>query len=191
MYLRTGVKWTLNYLTTSRIRWVRCLWSWISTSPTTDLEVDLTLVFMDTYITHMIHLTPGLLDSVYSEVRYLWWLISTRQYRTDYNNRPSNSISFIPPIPSSSGSLHSEFVCILFLQTHRETDHFFEVSGVHLPEPDRDQFHYHRTVFSSHLKSKVDNILVKSASLWITLNIDGEPIVSKSHSRMCKDIVNG
>jgi hypothetical protein len=34
-------------------------------------------------------------------------------------------------ITSMSGRIHSEFVCLLFLQVHRETD--------------RDQFHYRRT----------------------------------------------
>ena len=35
------------------------------------------------------------------------------QYRADYNNRPSNAISFMPAIASTSGRLHSEFVCLL------------------------------------------------------------------------------
>jgi hypothetical protein len=105
-----------------------------------------------------------------------------RQYHSDYNNRPSNSISFMSDITSTSGSLHSELVCLLFLQTHRETDHFLPTSGVQLPSSDRDQFHYHRTTVSSHLKSKVGNILVKAEALWITLNIDGSPITSKSHT---------
>ncbi len=39
-----------------------------------------------------------------------------------------------------------------------------------------DQFHYHRVSFSSHLKSKVGNILTKTAELRITQNVDGEPI---------------
>ena len=55
-----------------------------------------------------------------------------RQYRSDYNNRPSNSISFMSSIVSTSGSLHRELVCLLFLHTHRETDLFFSTSGVHL-----------------------------------------------------------
>ena len=55
-----------------------------------------------------------------------------RQIHTDYNNRPSNFISFIPVISSSSWSLQTDFVCLLFLQTHRETDRFFATSGVHL-----------------------------------------------------------
>ncbi len=55
-----------------------------------------------------------------------------RQYRSDYNNRPSNSISFMTDhsITSTSGSLYCEFVFLLFLQDHRETVHFFTVSGV-------------------------------------------------------------
>jgi hypothetical protein len=43
-----------------------------------------------------------------------------RQYRADYHNRPSNAISFMLAISSTSGRLHSEFVRLLFLQAHRE-----------------------------------------------------------------------
>ena len=56
-----------------------------------------------------------------------------RQYHTDYNNRPSNPISFMPAITSTSGCLHGELVRLFLLQTHRETDRFFAASGVHLP----------------------------------------------------------
>ena len=73
----------------------------------------------------------------------------------------------------------SEF---LFLQAHRETDRFFAVSGVLSAQSDRGFFHYLRTAFSSMLKSRVGNILDMAASLRINLNIDGSPIVSKSHT---------
>jgi hypothetical protein len=56
-----------------------------------------------------------------------------RDYRTDYNNRPSNTIPFIPDVPRTSDHLHCEFVHILFLQTNRETDRSFTVSGVQFP----------------------------------------------------------
>jgi hypothetical protein len=46
-----------------------------------------------------------------------------RKYRADYKYRPPTSISFMPAIAS-------KFVCLLFLQTHRETDRFFAASGV-------------------------------------------------------------
>ena len=83
-----------------------------------------------------------------------------RQYRADYNNRPSNAISFIPAIAS---------------------DRFFAASGVQLAQSTSGQFHYRRVAFSSQLKSKVGNILAKAAAPRITLNIDGEPIASESH----------
>ncbi len=43
---------------------------------------------------------------------------------------PSNTIPFMTVIASKSGSLHCEFVFLLFIQTHRETDLFFADSGV-------------------------------------------------------------
>ena len=54
--------------------------------------------------------------------------------------------------------------------------------GVHLAQHDRDQFHFHHTFFSSQLKSKIGNIVVKTAALRIMLNIDGTPVVSRSHT---------
>jgi hypothetical protein len=42
-----------SWFVTSRIWRVRCLWWWISTSPTKDLEVDLTLALMDSCIIGM------------------------------------------------------------------------------------------------------------------------------------------
>ncbi len=69
-----------------------------------------------------------------------------RKYRDDYNMNPPNTVSFMSAIASTSGRLHSEFVRLLFLQTHRETDRFFATSGV------------------------------------FTLNLDGVPIISTSHT---------
>ena len=48
-----------------------------------------------------------------------------RKYRADYNNNPPSAVSFMPAIASTSGRLHSEFIGLLFLQAHRETDRFF------------------------------------------------------------------
>ena len=88
-------------------------------------------------------------------------------------------------IASTSGRLHSEFVRLLFLQAHRETDRFFAASGVQLVESTvstSGQFHFHRAAFSSGLKSKVGLPLANAAALRINLNIDGAPITSKSHT---------
>jgi hypothetical protein len=73
----------------------------------------------------------------------------------------------MPSIASTSGRLHSEFVRLLFLQTHRETEHFFAVSGVQITHSNSGVFHYLRVVFSSHLKSNIDNIL--DSSRWCLL----------------------
>jgi hypothetical protein len=98
-----------------------------------------------------------------------------RRYHTDYNNNPPNVISFIPVIPSTSDRLHSEFIRLLFLQTHRETDRFFATSGVQSAQLNlgSSYFHFRRAAFSSILKSKCGNILAKAAALRINLNLDG------------------
>ena len=99
------------------------------------------------------------------------------------NSYPSHTISFMTTIPSTSGRLHCEFVCLLFLKTHRETDRFLVVAGVHLVQTN---FHFRRVVFSSLIKSKVVHILTKTVALQIMLNIDGTPIDSRFRSRfMC------
>jgi hypothetical protein len=68
-------------------------------------------------------------------------------------------------IVSTSGRVHSEFVSLLFLQTHRETDHFFVDSGVQFVPSTSGLFHYRCSTFSSHLKSKIGNILAKVVTL--------------------------
>ena len=85
-------------------------------------------------------------------------------------------------IASTSGRLHSEFVRLLFLQAHRETDRFFVASGVQLAQTQRVMFHFRRAAFSQQLKSKVGLALAKAATLRINLNLDGAPIASKSHT---------
>jgi hypothetical protein len=107
-----------------------------------------------------------------------------RKYRADYNNRPPSEVSFMTAIASTSGRLHSEFVRLLFLQAHRETDRFFAASGVQLAQTNPGvQFHFHRAAFLTQLKSKVGLALAKAAALRINLNLDGAPIASKSHTR--------
>jgi hypothetical protein len=105
-----------------------------------------------------------------------------RKYHADYNNRPPSAVSFMPAIASTSDRLHSEFVLLLFLQTHRETDRFFTVSGVQLAQPNRGLFHFRRAAFSAQVKAKVGNTVVKTAALRINLNIDGTPITSRTHT---------
>jgi hypothetical protein len=107
-----------------------------------------------------------------------------RKYRADYNNNPPNPISFMSDIASTSGRLHSDFIRLLFLQAHRETDRFFAASGVQLAQSNTSGgfLHFRRAAFSSLLKSRVGSILAKAVSLRITLSLDGAPITSKSHT---------
>jgi hypothetical protein len=106
-----------------------------------------------------------------------------RKYRADYNNRPPSDVSFMSAIARTSDRLHSEFVRILFLQTHRETDRFFPASGVQLSQTHPgDQFTFRRAAFLTQLQIKVDLSLSKTTALRININLDGESIVSKSHT---------
>ncbi len=60
-------------------------------------------------------------------------------------------------IAGTSVRLHSEFVRILFLQTHRETDRFFTVSGVQIVQTNPGgHFTFRRAAFLAQLHIKVD-----------------------------------
>ncbi len=74
-----------------------------------------------------------------------------RKYRVDYNNNPPNAISFIPTIGSTWGRVHSEFIRLLFLQDHRETDRFFATSGVQSAQSNlgSSYFHFRHATFTS------------------------------------------
>ncbi len=71
-----------------------------------------------------------------------------RKYRADYNNNPPNAVAFMPAIPSTSGRLHSDFIRLLFLQSHRETDRSFTLSGVQFAQSNMGGFfHFHPRFF--------------------------------------------
>jgi hypothetical protein len=59
---------------------------------------------------------PSDIDQPLNEATY-----KIREYRADYNNRPSNYTGFMPAVASTSGRLDCELVRILFLQAHWET----------------------------------------------------------------------
>ncbi len=107
-----------------------------------------------------------------------------RKYRADYNNNPPNAVAFMPAIAGTNGRLHSEFIRLLFLQAHRETDRFFAASGFQSAQSNLESsyFHFRRAAFSSLLKSRVGNIIAKASALRVNLNLDGAPIASSSHT---------
>ena len=105
------------------------------------------------------------------------------KYHSDYNNNPPHTVTFMPVIDSTSGRLHSEFIRLIFLQDHRETDRFFAASGVQTAQSTSGGlFHYRRAAFSAQLCSKVGSTLVKVAALRVNLNVDGAPITSRTHT---------
>jgi hypothetical protein len=57
-----------------------------------------------------------------------------RDYRADYNNRPSDIISFMGAVSNTSDHLHCDLVRILFMESHRETERLFVSSRVHLAQ---------------------------------------------------------
>jgi hypothetical protein len=57
-----------------------------------------------------------------------------RKYRADYDNNPPSAVFLMPAIAGTSWRLLSEFIRLLFLQAHRETDRFFAASGVQLAQ---------------------------------------------------------
>ncbi len=105
---------TLSWLLTSRMGRVRCL------------VLDLRIVHdrfgsnSDPSLNGHLH-HPKALDGPLNEAA----TDKILTYHTDYNNCPSNVISFMPAIVSTSGRSNCEFVRLLFLQDHREADHFF------------------------------------------------------------------
>jgi hypothetical protein len=94
------------------------------------------------------------------------------KYRADYNNRPPSAVSFMTAIASTSDRLHSEFVRLLFLQTHRETDRFFAASGVLSAQSDCGFYHLLRAVVSDQLKSKVGLALAQAGLVSSSRFID-------------------
>jgi hypothetical protein len=77
-----------------------------------------------------------------------------RKYRADYDNNPPNTVSFMSSISSTSGKLYGEFIRLLFLQAHRETDRIFAASGVQFDQPNRGLFQFRLVTFSITLKAK-------------------------------------
>ncbi len=80
------------------------------------------------------------------------------KYRADYNNSPPSAVSFIPDITSTSAS------------------------GVLSAQSDRGFYHHRRAAVSVQSKNKVGLSLTKETPLRITFNLDGTPIISRTHT---------
>ena len=93
-----------------------------------------------------------------------------QKYRNAYAN--NHTISFLPAITSTSTRMHGEFLRLIFLQAHRETEDYFRFTGVPAHST-TDMFRFRRAAFYSGLKSKVGLIAAKTAALRVNMNTDG------------------
>ena len=67
----------------------------------------------------------------------------------------NQNISFLPAIVSTSTRMHGEFLRLLFLQAHRETEAHFIAAGMSSPTNNSEALRFKRAAFYNCLKSKV------------------------------------
>jgi len=90
----------------------------------------------------------------------------------------NQNISSLPAIVSTSTRMHGEFLRLLFLQAHRETEAHFTAAGMSSQRNHSDSFRFKRAAFYQSLKSKVGLAAAKAAALRINLNVEGCGIVA-------------
>jgi hypothetical protein len=94
------------------------------------------------------------------------------------SSRVPQNISFLPAIMSTSNRMHGEFLRLLFLQVHRETEAHFTAAGMPSQRNQSESFRFKRAAFYQGLKSKVGLAAAKAAALRINLNVQGCSIVA-------------
>jgi hypothetical protein len=96
-------------------------------------------------------------------------------YRQQYAD--NQNISFLPAIVSTSTRMHGEFLRLLFLQAHRETEAHFTAAGMSSQTNNSEALRFKRAACYNGLKSKV-GLAAKAAELRINLNVQGCGIVA-------------
>jgi hypothetical protein len=71
-----------------------------------------------------------------------------------------------------------QFLRLLFLQAHRETEAHFTAAGMPSQRNQSESFRFKRAAFYQGLKSKVGLAAAKAAALRINLNVQGCSIVA-------------
>ena len=92
----------------------------------------------------------------------------------------NQNISFLPAIVSTSTRMHGEFLCLLFLQAHRETEAepHFTAAGMSSQTNNSEALRFKRAAFYNGLKSKVTLAAAKAAAMRVNLNVQGCVIVA-------------
>jgi hypothetical protein len=87
--------------------------------------------------------------------------LKIESYRQQYAD--NQNISFLPAIMSTSTRMHGEFLRLLFLQAHRETEAHFTAAGLSSQRKQSDSFRFMRAAFYQSLKSKVGLAAARAA----------------------------
>jgi hypothetical protein len=90
----------------------------------------------------------------------------------------NENISFLPAIVSTSTRMHGEFLRLLFLQAHRETEAHFTAAGMSSQTNNGEALWFKRAAFYNGLISKVGLAAAKAAALRVNLNVQGCGIVA-------------
>ncbi len=104
-----------------------------------------------------------------------------RKYRSDYDNNPPNTTSFIPAIVSTSGSYIVNLCDFYSYSLIGKLTACLQVQDFSFRNLAVDSS-TSSDVFSSQVKSRVGNLLVKDTVLGVNLNLDGASITSKTHT---------
>ena len=78
---------------------------------------------------------------------------------------------------NKSNRMHGEFLRLLFLQAHRETESHFTAAGMPSQRNQSESFRLKRAAFYQGLKSKVGLAAAKAAALRINLNVQRDDVV--------------
>ena len=85
----------------------------------------------------------------------------------------NQNISFLPGIVSTSTRIHGEFLRLLFLQAHLETEAHFTAIGMSSQHNNTEGLRFKCAAFYNGLKSKVGLAAAKAAALRVNLNVQG------------------
>jgi hypothetical protein len=79
---------------------------------------------------------------------------------------------------STSTRMHGEFLRLLFLQAHRETEAHFTAVRMSSQNINTEALRFKHAAFYNGLKSKVGLAAAKAAALLVNLNVQGCSIVA-------------
>ena len=98
----------------------------------------------------------------------------------------SKNMSFLTAVVSTSTRMHGEFLRLLFLQAHRETEAHFTAAEMPSQRNQSESFRFKRAAFYQGLKSKVGLAAAKAAALRINLNVKGCSTVAAPMHAPCR-----